>query len=76
VIKLPKIPNVAEEQRTGLVADLLEICHRLRELVQLQHDEIARLKGEKGKPEMKSSRLEGRGAKRAGAESDKAKGKR
>lgn len=76
MINIPKIPKVAEEQRSGLVAQLLEICHRLRELAQLQRDEIARLKGEKGKPEIKASRLEGSGAKREGEGSGKARGKR
>jgi hypothetical protein len=53
-----KIPKIPEEERTPLVATLLEIIEVLREQLQEQRDEIARLKGEKAKPVIKPSSLE------------------
>ncbi len=58
VFGIPKIPDVPEEERTPVVVELLEICHRLRELVQGLRDEIAELKGHKPKPNIRPSRLE------------------
>ena len=67
VVSIPKIPEVPEEQRTGVVVQLLELCHRLLELVQALRDEIAQLKGQKPKPKIKPSTLEkGAGRKERG----------
>jgi len=54
----PKIPHIPEEQRTPLVAALLEIIQVLLEQIQELKDEIARLKGQKPKPDIKPSVLE------------------
>lgn len=54
----PKIPEIREEDRTPLVAALLEIIQYQQELIQELRDEIARLKGEKPKPPIKPSVLE------------------
>lgn len=62
---LPKIPEIPKEQRTEAVVTLLEITRLLQETVQQLRDEIARLKGEKPKPDIKPSTLE-QGAKNKG----------
>ena len=54
----PKIPHVPEEERTPLVAMLLEIIRIQQEQIQELRDEIARLKGQKPKPQIKPSVLE------------------
>jgi hypothetical protein len=54
----PKTPDIPDEERTPLVAGLLEIIQILREQVQALKDEIARLKGEKPKPKIRPSTLE------------------
>ena len=54
----PKIPKVPEEERTPLVAMLLEIIRIQQEQIQELRDEIARLKGQKPKPQIKPSVLE------------------
>lgn len=87
----PRIPGLAEipvQERNGTVERLLEICHQQAEqlgvqaeLIQQLRDEIARLKGEQGRPQIKPSRLEkgpaqsgvgersaGGGGKRAGSD--------
>ena len=63
--KAPNIPEVSEEERSPLVLALLEVCTNLKERVYLQaeiiqalKDEIAILKGEKARPDIKPSRLE------------------
>jgi uncharacterized small protein (DUF1192 family) len=38
---------------------LLELCHRQQEQIQALRDEVARLKGQKPKPVIKPSALEG-----------------
>lgn len=53
-----KIPVISEEQRTPLITNLIEIIHFQQEQIQLLKDEIARLKGQKPKPEIKPSTLE------------------
>lgn len=57
---------------------LLEFCHHQQEEIQQLRDEIARLKGQKGKPAIKPSALEGndRTAKRRQARKNKRQGKR
>lgn len=62
--KIPHIPEVSEEEKSPLVLALLEVCTCLKERVYLQaeviqalKDEIAILKGEKAKPDIKPSRL-------------------
>jgi hypothetical protein len=59
--KVPTIPKLSElppEQVTPLVLVLLEICHHQQEQIQQLRDEIARLKGQQGKPKIKPSTLE------------------
>ena len=70
ILQLSEIP---EGERTALVEHLLKLCHEQQERLQLQSeqiqqlkDEIAVLKGEKPRPQIKSSILhkdppEGRG---------------
>ena len=55
---LPKIPDIPEEECTPVVVNLLGVVHRGREMVQALRDEIAVLKGEKGRPKIRASRLE------------------
>ena len=56
--KIPKIPVISEEQMNPLIAELFEIIHLQHEVIQQLKDEIARLKGQKGKPVIKPSVLE------------------
>jgi hypothetical protein len=55
---IPKAPSVPEEQRTDAVVELLEIIRVQQETIQHLRDEIARLKGQKPKPDIKPSKLE------------------
>ncbi len=55
--KTLKIDDVPEDQRTPLVVMLFEIIELQREQIQQLRDEIARLKGQKPKPEIKPSKL-------------------
>jgi len=55
---IPKVPSVPEEQRTDAVVELLEIIRVQQETIQHLRDEIARLKGQKPKPDIKPSKLE------------------
>ena len=57
--KLPGIPDIPADQRTPAVVQLLELCHRQQEQIQALRDEVARLKGQKPKPVIKPSALEG-----------------
>ena len=57
--ELPGIPDIPADQRTPAVALLLEHCHRQQEQIQALRDEIARLKGQKPKPVIRPSALEG-----------------
>ena len=61
------IPRIPEEEKTPLISELLEIIERqlaviryTEELIQQLRDEIARLKGEKAKVELRPSQLEKR----------------
>lgn len=55
---LPKIPHIPDEERTPVVAAVLEIIEILLKENQELRDEIARLKGQKPKPKIKPSVLE------------------
>ncbi len=55
---IPKIPPIAEEERSPLLVALLEIIRIQQEQIQELRDEIARLKGQKPKPKIKPSVLE------------------
>lgn len=57
-IKIPKLSEIAPEDRTPLTVLLLEIIESLREENQQLKDEIARIKGQKPKPDIKPSSLE------------------
>lgn len=79
-MSIPKIPLLSEEERTPVVTTLLEIIHLQGEMIQQLRDEIAILKGQKPKPQIKPSQLEkgpkdsegedkkGSGGKRPGSE--------
>jgi hypothetical protein len=63
--KMPKIPEIPAAERTGTMLEVLEVCCRQQELlellveeVQALKDEIARLKGQKGRPKILPSKLE------------------
>ena len=61
------VPKIPEQERTGVVPELLEIIGRQQEEIQQLKDEIARLKGNKPKPKIRPSSLEKPGGKnRAG----------
>lgn len=52
------ISQIPEEDKTPLVLQLLEIIQIQAEEIQCLRDEIARLKGQKPKPQIKPSKLE------------------
>lgn len=54
-----RIPDISVEERTPLLVRLVEIIHLQREHIQRLKDEIARLKGQKPRPRIKPSKLEG-----------------
>ena len=56
--KIPKIPDIPEEERTPLVVHLLEVVRYQSELIQRLRDEIAILKGDKPRPKIKPSGME------------------
>jgi hypothetical protein len=55
---IPKLPLISEEERTPVMTTLLEIIHIQGEMIQQLRDEIAILKGQKPKPQIKPSQLE------------------
>ena len=57
-IKLTKLPELLSEDLTDLESHLCLLVRERDECIQELRDEIARLKGEKGKPKIKPSRLE------------------
>ena len=76
-----ELPNIPAEERTPLVESLLAIIRvqqdrlqQLEETVQHLRDEIARLKGQKPRPDIKPSRLETSKPKTAGQEGGKRPG--
>mgnify|MGYP000402733892 CR=1 FL=1 len=56
--KTPKLPKIAESERTPLVTQLIEIVQHQGEIIQVLRDEIAVLKGNKPKPKIKPSGME------------------
>ncbi len=57
-IKLTKLPELSSEDLSDRETLLLQLLREREECIQQLSDEIARLKGEKGKPKIKPSRLE------------------
>lgn len=55
---IPKIPPIPDDERTPLVVALLEVIRIQQGQIQELRDEIARLKGQKPKPQVKPSALE------------------
>ena len=55
---IPPIPDIPEDQRTPLVTSLLETINLLHEMVLALRDEVAILKGEKGRPKIPPSKLD------------------
>jgi len=58
-VKIPKIDEIPIEDQTSWVLTLLECLNALAEENQALRDEVARLKGEKARPKIKPSSLEG-----------------
>ncbi len=58
VVRLDKIPKIDREALTDLEALLFQLVLQRDECIQELKDEIARLKGQKEKPQIKPSRLE------------------
>jgi len=56
--KIPKITDIPEKERTPLVVHLLEVLRYQSELIQRLKDEIAILKGDKPRPNIKPSGME------------------
>ncbi len=63
---MPMVPKIPEQERTPVVAELLEIIGRMQEELQKLKDEIARLKGQKPKPKIKPSNMEKTGGEKQG----------
>ena len=57
-IKLTKVPQLSDEELSDRENLLLRLLREREECIQQLSDEIARLKGEKGQPKIKPSRLE------------------
>ena len=53
-----RFPKIPKEQITPLVAELLELIQLQMDEIQFLRDEIARLKAQKPRPNIKPSRLE------------------
>jgi hypothetical protein len=58
MVKIPKIPDIPESELTPSMMLLLEINRLQQEQIQQLKDEIARLKNQKPKPNIKPSKLE------------------
>jgi len=56
--KIPKLPDIAEQDITAEVAQLLEVIRYQAELIGQLRDEIAVLKGNKPRPRIKPGRME------------------
>ena len=59
-IKLTKLPELSCEDLSDRETLMLQLLREREECIQQLRDEIARLKGEKEKPKIKPSRLEGK----------------
>lgn len=57
-VKLTLLPQLNAEELTDLETLLLQLVREMQERIGELEDEVARLKGEKGKPKIKPSRLE------------------
>ncbi len=57
-IKMTKLPELSCEDLSNRETLLWQLLREREECIQELKDEIARLKGEKGKPKIKPSRLE------------------
>ena len=57
-IKLTKLPEILTSELSDRETLLLQLVQERDECIQELKDEVARLKGEKGKPKVKPSRLE------------------
>ena len=57
-IKLTKVPEILASELSDRETLLLQLVRERDECIQELKDEVARLKGEKGKPKIKPSRLE------------------
>lgn len=57
--KVPKLSDFPAKDVTPPVLILLEICYEQAEEIQILRDEIARLKGQKPRPRIRPSKLEG-----------------
>ncbi len=65
-----KLPPIAEDEKSPLVIQLLEIIRQQAEEIQRLKDEIARLKGHPSRPKIRPSRIEqGRPSKESGKSS-------
>ena len=53
-----RFPKIPDDQITPIVAELLELIQLQMDEIQFLRDEIARLKGQKPRPNIKASRLE------------------
>ena len=53
----PKIPNIPNEKRSDEINQLYAVLRYQSEVIQELRDEIARLKGQKGKPKIRPSVL-------------------
>ena len=74
--KLPRIPDIPADEMTPVVVLLLELCHGQQEQIQALRDELAQLKGQKPKPLIKPSALEGERTGKKKGHRPKSRGKR
>ncbi len=75
-MSIPRVPLICEEERTPVVTTLLEIIHLQEEIIQQLRDEIAILKGQKPKPQIKPSQLEKSPKNNEGEDKNDSDGKR
>jgi len=70
---MARVPEIPDHDRTPLVVELLEIIHFQQEEIQKLKDEIARLKGQKPRPQIKPSQMEPGSAERGAKKKKKRK---
>ncbi len=56
--KTAKLPDIPAEERTPVVVQLLETVHYQMEMIQILRDEIAVLKGNKARPNIKAGKMD------------------